>query len=49
MERRWKTDSDDGDDDDHDEQPLESENDGFAEDVLERTEVLIRIKINYSV
>ena len=47
--RRWKTDYDEGDDDvDHGGQLLESTqstDDGFAEDILESSDVLIKSKL----
>ena len=48
--QRWKTDDDesdhDGDDDDHGGQLLESEYcDGFTEDILESSDVLIKSKL----
>ena len=46
--RRWKTDDDEGNDDDHGGQLLESTqstDEGFAEDILESSNVLIKSKL----
>ena len=49
--RRWKTDDDEGNDDDGDDhggqllESTQSTDDGFAEDILESSDVLIKSKL----